>query len=677
MDQDSALRAKRIRDRYIPVPGKNEGYVKVLLLGTTGAGKTTLLRQLIGSHPRRDRFPSTAPGRTTVFDMEIIPGDINEYRAVATFYPQQRIKEYISDNILAASKAYINGAHEQEINRRFFESSDQRFRLNYILGSLKTTGQDVELEDVDDDIDDDDIEELAVDELAAVRHQQEMLQFFIRTFKNLAQDVWDEISDVLGGDLEEYKKEEQVIFEEWFAEYYLKDARFNHLVDEILKQVREKFKQIQVGDLLLAMDGWPQAWYLASGDRDKMLTILRRLTGNHQKHFGTLLTPLVQGLRVTGPFVPAWGAGEIPRLVMMDGEGLFHEANANAQFPPGIFNRIDESDTVLLVDDATHPMMREPMELLRHIVVNGNEAKLYVCFTHFDCIRGDNLLGAEAKKNHVRTRLDSALQSLGEVLGGSGIRNLQRYINERVFFMGYLQRVLKPSRQAATCSELARLVEQLQGSLVTDITTAEVKKLDLGSLLTQIDETNVQGIFRQAPAAFYEKWRAILGFYDNEKYPKEHWMKIKTLTRRLSFGGDGYVDLYPVTDLIASLLEAVYRYVEDLVNCSGLTNVTEEKRDIIKSNLRNEISKRIRPAVIKKLNREKIADWNTAYEYKGRGSSTKRAKDVLKIFQSVFPELMDGNVPLAAVISSGIIQAFAVVAGKMERGDGFLISQNN
>ncbi|MEG3071396.1 MAG: hypothetical protein RQM92_11755 [Candidatus Syntrophopropionicum ammoniitolerans] len=148
-------------------------------------------------------------------------------------------------------------AREQEINRRFFESSDQRFRLNYILGYLKTTGQDAELEDVDDDIDDDDIEELAVDELAAVRHQQEMLQFFIRTFKNLAQDVWDEISDVFGGDLAEYKKEEQVIFEEWFAEYCLKDARFNQLVDEILKQIREKFKQIQVGDLLHAMDGWP------------------------------------------------------------------------------------------------------------------------------------------------------------------------------------------------------------------------------------------------------------------------------------------------------------------------------------------------------------------------------------------------------------------------------------
>ncbi|MEG3071398.1 MAG: hypothetical protein RQM92_11765 [Candidatus Syntrophopropionicum ammoniitolerans] len=32
MDQDSALRAKEIRDKYIPVPGKNEGYVKVLLL---------------------------------------------------------------------------------------------------------------------------------------------------------------------------------------------------------------------------------------------------------------------------------------------------------------------------------------------------------------------------------------------------------------------------------------------------------------------------------------------------------------------------------------------------------------------------------------------------------------------------------------------------------------------
>ena len=49
-----------IREKEMPLPGRTEGYSRVMLIGTTGAGKTSLLRQLIGSHPTRDRFPSTS-----------------------------------------------------------------------------------------------------------------------------------------------------------------------------------------------------------------------------------------------------------------------------------------------------------------------------------------------------------------------------------------------------------------------------------------------------------------------------------------------------------------------------------------------------------------------------------------------------------------------------------------
>jgi hypothetical protein len=40
-------------------------------LGTTGAGKTTVVRQLIGTDPNRERFPSTATAMTTIHDAEI------------------------------------------------------------------------------------------------------------------------------------------------------------------------------------------------------------------------------------------------------------------------------------------------------------------------------------------------------------------------------------------------------------------------------------------------------------------------------------------------------------------------------------------------------------------------------------------------------------------------------
>ena len=49
-----------LRDAAIVLPeSAPAGYRRVLFLGTTGAGKTTLVRQLIGTDPNKERFPST------------------------------------------------------------------------------------------------------------------------------------------------------------------------------------------------------------------------------------------------------------------------------------------------------------------------------------------------------------------------------------------------------------------------------------------------------------------------------------------------------------------------------------------------------------------------------------------------------------------------------------------
>ena len=53
-----------LREKTIPLPPREpDGYRHVLLLGTTGAGKTTLVRQLIGTDPSEERFPSTSTSK--------------------------------------------------------------------------------------------------------------------------------------------------------------------------------------------------------------------------------------------------------------------------------------------------------------------------------------------------------------------------------------------------------------------------------------------------------------------------------------------------------------------------------------------------------------------------------------------------------------------------------------
>jgi len=87
----------------IPLPRSSDSaYRQVLLLGTTGGGKTTLVRQLIGTDPHTERFPSTSTARTTVSDMEILlsPG---LFRAAVTFLPRDEIRDYVEESMSAAA----------------------------------------------------------------------------------------------------------------------------------------------------------------------------------------------------------------------------------------------------------------------------------------------------------------------------------------------------------------------------------------------------------------------------------------------------------------------------------------------------------------------------------------------------------------------------------------------
>ena len=140
-DVPGAVNFPALREEFIPLPASEpDGFRHVLFVGTTGAGKTTLVRQLIGTHPATERFPSTSTAKCTIHDTEIILSQA-PWRAVVTFVSSDQARGHLSECISAALLAVIRGEDDATVLPRLLDHVEQRFRFSYVLGRGPTTTQ--------------------------------------------------------------------------------------------------------------------------------------------------------------------------------------------------------------------------------------------------------------------------------------------------------------------------------------------------------------------------------------------------------------------------------------------------------------------------------------------------------------------------------------------------------
>ena len=631
--ESSSMNSWEVRNRALPLPTVRDGYAQVLMVGTTGAGKTSLLRQLIGSHPDRDRFPSTSASRTTISDIEVIAFDAPPFKAVVTFFAEPIIHTNIHECVAEACAALWESIPDDKLAERLLTHRELRFRLGYVIGSWKQVSSSEAQPDDDWSYDEngDNVPESAIEEVGAtqakIEEMQSLLQFYLSRIRTLAHEAKDQVQSELAVDLSSLKGSEKDAAQDLFEDIVQSRPDFDELVNDILDEVRLRFEGIGSGEIQTQANGWPLSWTYDSGERDEFIREVRRFSSNYAPAFGTLLTPLVDGIRIRGPLFPVL-TDRRARLVLIDGEGLGHVGDPAAGIASRVARRFADVDVILLVDSAKSPMLEAPISVLRAVAASGYQQKLVFAFTHFDLMRGHaNLPNFQAQRAHVMSVVQQTLTTLRDVVGLPAVRAIERELDGRCFMLGFLDRPLT-EKQRGPVREMLKLIEFCERAIVPPEVPKVCPVYDTAGLILTT---------QAATTEFHARWNAIL-FTGSGNVRKAHWAEIKALNRRVVLDIDGgeYKDLKPVADLVARLSESITKFLHRPLRWEPRPP-SEVEADEATSRVQRAVFSRLHPFVETKLIRVPRKDWVRAFDYRGAGSTYDRATVIRMIYESSTP----------------------------------------
>ena len=642
----------------------------MMLVGVTGAGKTTLLRHFIGSDHGRDRFPSTSTAKTTTADIEIVTAH-GPFKAAITFMTEHETRCAVDECLEEACATVIRAPQDDDskIAEALLEHREQRFRLSYILGAWSQKHPDPAVDDQNEmdysfEMDSDasetgiltDDEVVSDDELA---DNSELLHESVARIREIAAAGRNKMKSERGDYQDLDNPSQRQAWLEEFKDSLYEIEGFGQISLDIVEAIAERFDSVTGGDFERVAD-WPTLWRYEEKDRDMFLKQVRWFSSNHDRQFGRLLTPLVNGIRVCGTFHPATAElrDDDQRLVLLDGEGLGHSAKEANSVSTKVTEKFSDVEMILLVDTAQSPMQAAPMELLRSVGSSGHGHKLAVAFTHFDQVKGDNLRSYQQKRAHVRASIGNAIGNLRESLGAPVSEILARRLENNDFYLGGLDR---PTRDfpRGFIADMKKLMTLMQQSALLPEDPKAAPRYNVAKLALPL---------RDATDSFKNPWWGRLGLRFYEGFPKEHWGRIKALCRRIAYRWDNceYSGLRPVADLVRELQTSISLWLD---NPDGWTRepADESEKQAAIDNIRKQVYERIHTLANRRLIVDPSLDWVGAFELRGPGSSYDRADRMERIYEAAVPTVTSVmNMPAHKFV----VEVYQIVREAVEEAGG-------
>lgn len=364
-----------------------------------------------------------------------------------TFQSEFEVRANIDECIEAACLAATEGQPDAKIAAALLTHHEQRFRLAYLLGDW--SGEESEDDDeFEFDAEKSPSEEAVHDEDRISDNERRTNEAAVASYLERARKLAVEIEGRTVADFgplsNQDPPEDRAAWLELYSDRLFESEELAKLSLDIRDDIEGRFDFLDEGNLERSATGWPLIWSFETSDRELFLRKVRWFSSNHHREFGRLLTPLVDGIRVQGPFFPLLpelkGAG---RLLFLDGQGLGHTAESVSSVSTRVTKRFGNVDVILLVDSAQQPMQAAPIARLRAAGSAGYADRIAVAFSHFDQVKGDNLRNMAQKRNHLLASIIGATANLRQVLGAPVAAALERQMEENVFLLGGMDREIE------------------------------------------------------------------------------------------------------------------------------------------------------------------------------------------------------------------------------------------
>lgn len=383
-DQRGMSRYQEIQNKLNAVSPAPLDLPKLYFLGDTGAGKTTIIRKLLGTE--ESKFPTTRQKRTTVSPTEYVIRNGEGFDLTIILKPLPEVKSYVDEILKDAIGKYYKDRSKEKVVKNIRQTSDQRFRLYYLL---------------------------------SLEFSNEIAEEITSLLPALEQGVY-----AYQKDFPEDKDETEI-----FVEFVINDM--GALYSDIRNAVIEEIQRVTSAscDNAVLEEEW-QLYKFETQSNDAFVKKCKSLLSSEPGS----ISPVIEYARIRGNLKASWLEEDIEAIVI-DGEGIGHDTKEAGQLDSRHYDYFYDSDAILLIEESKKPFVAGGKSALKSIFQRGYGDKLFLLFTKLDEVEP-----YDTDNPTEEDRIEDVKEGLGNVLASLREEGLDIQLDDRkVLFLGELQ----------------------------------------------------------------------------------------------------------------------------------------------------------------------------------------------------------------------------------------------